>query len=147
MLDAIDWEILIWLVVAALSGFGEMVTGTYFLIPLVVAAVVAATAVALGAELMLVLLLFGVVALVGLGWVLKFAAATKDEPPATTEGARRYIDARGPVTSDIGSVNAGRVRIGGELWRALPHDGEPIDTGVLVRVVEVRGNALIVERV
>lgn len=147
MLDGIDWSIVIWLVLAAISGIGEMLTGTYFLIPLLVAAVAAAIAVALGAEVMWVLLVFGVIALVGFGWVLKFAAATKEEPPATTEGARRYIDARGSVTSDIDTPNAGRVQIGGESWRALSATDEPIAAGVRVRVIEVRGSALVVEQI
>jgi membrane protein implicated in regulation of membrane protease activity len=145
MIDGIDWGIVIWLVLAALSGVGEMLTGTYFLIPLLVAAIAAAIAVALGAEMIWVLLVFGAIALLGFSWVLRFAAATKGEPPATHEGALRYIDAHGSVTSDIQSPNAGRVQIGGESWRALSHTGDPIDAGVRVRVIEVRGNALVVE--
>ena len=145
MLDAIDWEILIWLVAAALSGVGEMLTGTYFFIPLVIGAVAAAIAVALGADIVLVLLVFGSIALVGLGWMLKFATRTKGEPPATHEGAHRYVNAEGSVTKDVSEVEAGRVQIGGESWRALSHSGESIATGTRVRVIEVRGNALVVE--
>jgi membrane protein implicated in regulation of membrane protease activity len=147
MLDAIDWEILIWLVVAALSGLGEALTGTLFLVPFAIAGVAAAIAVALGAESMWVLFVFGVVVLAALAWVIKFAGRTKDDPPATHEGAHRYVDARGSVTGEIDPIAGGRVKIGGESWRALSHTGESIEEGVPVRVIEVRGNALVVERV
>ena len=147
MLDAIDWELLIWLVLAALSGLGEMLTGTFLLVPLVVGAIAAAIAVALGADILWVLFVFGVVALSALGLVLRFAARTKDDPLATNEGARRYVDARGSVTSDIDLLGGGRVSTGGQSWRALSNNGEPISTGCKVRVVEVRGTALIVEEV
>lgn len=145
MLDAIDWEILIWLLAAALSGVGEILTGSYFFIPLVIGAVAAAIAVALGVDIVVVLLVFGSIALAGLGWVLKYAARIRDEPPATHEGARRYVDAEGSVTKYIGEIDAGRVQLGGESWRALSHSGEPISVGTRVRVLEVRGNALVVE--
>ena len=147
MLDAIDWGILIWLLLAGLSGVGEMLTGTFLLVPVVVGAIAAAIAVALGAEILLVLLVFGVVALFALGLVLRFAARTKDDPPATIEGARRYVDARGSVTRDIDPLGKGRVDIGGQSWRALAKSGEPISSGTKVRVIEVRGTALIVEEI
>jgi membrane protein implicated in regulation of membrane protease activity len=147
MLDAIDWEILIWLIVAGLSGAGELLTGTFLLVPLVVGAIAAAVAVALGAEILLVLLVFGVVALSALGLVLRFAGRTKDDPPATREGARRYVDARGLVTTEIDPLGRGRVSIGGQSWRALSNGGGLISAGSKVRVLEVRGTALIVEEI
>lgn len=145
MLDGIDVGILIWLIVAGLSGFGEALTGTLFLIPFAIAALVAAVLVALGVDITWVLLVFGVVALGVLGWVMRYGARVNAEPPATREGASRYIDAQGSVIRDIEAETAGRVRLGAEDWRAISGSGDPIAVGTRVRVLQVRGNALVVE--
>ncbi len=145
MLDAIDFGLLFWLILVALTGIGEMLTGTFLLVPFLIGAIVAALLVALGANLMLVLLAFGFVTVVGFAWVLRFANRTKGDPPATHEGAGRYIDQHGPVIQDVHPEEGGRVHIGGQSWRALSSTGEAIATGSRVRVIEVRGTALVVE--
>ena len=145
MLDAIDWEILIWLVAGAISAFGELLTGTLFLWPFAVGALVAAIVAAAGAGLVWVITTFFVVTFLVLAVVFRFAAVARDEPPATHEGAHRYVDAHGLVTSDILTPDAGRVRLGTELWRAISGTGEAIPAGAEVRVIEIRGNAVVVE--
>ena len=145
MLDGIDWEILIWIVAGVISSFGELITGTFFLVPVAAGAFAAAIVAALGADTVWVVTVFFVVALVVLAFVFWFAAQSRDDPPATHEGALRYVGAAGAVVADIDSVDGGRVRMGGESWRALSATGETIETGAFVRVREVRGNALVVE--
>ncbi len=147
MIDGIDWSIVIWLLLGALTGVGEALTGTLLLIPFVIAAIVAAIAVALGADTMWTLIVFGAVSLFVLSLVLRFGRRLDAQPAATHEGARRFIDARGVVTSRVPEEEAGRVRVGGEVWRALSHSGEPIETNARVRVLAIRGNALVVEPV
>ncbi len=53
MLDVIDVAVVIWLALAALSGVGEMLSGTMFLLPIVAGAIVAAALAALGVDRML----------------------------------------------------------------------------------------------
>jgi hypothetical protein len=48
MLDGIDVAVVIWLALAALSGVGEMLSGTMFLLPIVAGAIVAAALAAFG---------------------------------------------------------------------------------------------------
>jgi membrane protein implicated in regulation of membrane protease activity len=145
MLDGIDWEILVWVVAGVISGLGEIVTGTFFLVPVAAGAFAAAIVAALGADTVWVVTVFFVVALVVLAFVFWFAAQSKDDPPATSEGALRYVGASAAVVADIDSANAGRVRLGGESWGALSATGERIETGAYVRVREVRGSSLVVE--
>lgn len=147
MLDAIDWGIVVWLLVGALSGVGEALTGTLLLIPFAIAAIIAAMAVALGADSFWALIVFGLVSLFALALVLRFGKRLAEEPAATKQGARRYIDARGVVLIRIPEHDAGRVRIGGEEWRSLSHSGVAIEPGTRIRVIEIRGNALVVETV
>ena len=145
MLDAIDWAILFWLLAGILSGIGEVFTGTLFLLPFAVGAFAAAAAVALGADLVWVLIVFIVLTAATLAWAVRYGKRVSAEPPATREGANRYVDAAGVVTREIVGRDAGRVRIGAEEWRALAKDGKGVGVDVPVRVVEVRGNALVVE--
>jgi membrane protein implicated in regulation of membrane protease activity len=145
VLDGIDIGIVIWLLTGLLAGVGEMLTGTLFLVPIVIGAVIAAVAVALGADSMVALTIFGGVTLLVLFWVLRFGRRSAAEPAATHEGARRYVDARGRVTAAISNDRAGQVKIGGELWRGISHSGRAIEPGTPIRVVAVSGNALVVE--
>lgn len=140
-----ELEILLWVVVAIVSGVGEVLTGSFFLLPFAIGAVVAALASALGAELPVVLPLFLVVSLGSLVWLRRVAQRFDRQAPVIKAGAGRYIGAIGRVTSSISGPMEGRVLIEGQTWRALSTNREPIDAGVQVRVVEVRGTALVVE--
>jgi membrane protein implicated in regulation of membrane protease activity len=147
MLDAIDFGIVLWLVVAAMSGLGEIVSGTLFLLPFTIGAFVAAGLVALGVDMVWALVVFAVISVSSLVWLRRFAVGGAAESAPNRAGGGRYIDAIGLVTEDIVGASAGRVRIETESWRARSSDGESISAGVKVRVVLVRGNALIVEPV
>ncbi len=147
MLDSIDITVLVWLVLAAVSGVGEMMSGTLFLLPIVAGAIVAAVLAALGVEMMWVLVVFGVISVSSLVWLRRLALHSDAEPPAVRAGASRYVDAVGVVTADISTLRAGRVRVEAQSWRALPVTDEPIVAGAQVQVIEVRGNALIVEQI
>ncbi len=145
MLDGIDWAIVIWLLAGALTGVGELLTGTMFLLPFAVGAFAAAGAAALGADPVVVFVVF----LIGTGatllWAVRYGKRVNAQPPATHEGANRYIASTGVVTAAVAGREAGQVRVRGELWRALSSSGESIAEESPIRVVAVRGNALVVE--
>ncbi len=144
MLDAIDFQIVLWLVVAALSGFGEIMSGTMHLVPFVVGALFAAILAALGVDMAWALVVFAAISATSLVWLRRFAIRSNREPPSARIGGVRYVDAVGVVTADIVGSSAGRVRVETESWRALSKTDEPLAAGARVRVTEVRGNALIV---
>ncbi|MCP3999177.1 MAG: NfeD family protein [bacterium] len=145
MLEGIDWGIVLWLLAGVLSGVGELLTGTMFLLPFAVGAFAAAGAAALGANLAVVVGIFLVVTVATLAWAVRYAKKVDAQPPATREGANRYVGAVGAVTKEIVGRNPGQVRIGAETWRALSSSGESISLGTNIRVVEIRGNALVVD--
>jgi len=144
MLEGIDWAILLWLLGGVVSGLAELLTGGLFFVPFAVGAFAAAGAAALGAGWPLTIAVFAVVSAATLGWAVQYGRKMRSVPPATREGAHRYVDAEGVVTRAIAGSTAGQVRIGAELWRALSADGATVATGTSVRVIEVRGNALVV---
>ena len=145
MLEGIDWAIVFWLLAGVLSGVGELLTGTMFLLPFAGGAFAAAAVAALCAGPVWTLVAFLAVTMGTLVWAVRYSRRVKAEPPATREGAHRYVDVSGVVTRDIEGRAAGQVRLGTESWRALSSTGQSIAAGVPVRVIEVRGNALVVE--
>ncbi|MDJ0953049.1 MAG: NfeD family protein [Acidimicrobiia bacterium] len=145
LLDGIDWWIVLWLLAGAVTGVGELLTGTLFLLPFAVGSFAAAGAAALGADPAVALGIFVFGSGATLLWAARYGKRVNAEPPATHEGANRYIDSTGIVTTALEGREAGRVRVRGELWRALSSSGETIAEESPVRVVAVRGNALVVE--
>jgi len=144
LLEGIDWAILLWLLGGAVSGIAELLTGGLVFVPFAVGAFAAAGAVALGAGWPLTTAVFAVVSGATLAWAVQYGRKMRSVPPATREGAHRYVDAEGVVTRAVAGRNAGQVRVGAELWRALSATGATIAEGESVRVVAVRGNALVV---
>jgi membrane protein implicated in regulation of membrane protease activity len=144
MLEGIDWAILLWLLGGVISGVAELLTGTFFLLPFAVGAFAAAGAAALGAPMPMMLVVFAISTAATLAWAVRYGQRMRSAPPATHEGAGRYVDAEGVITQAIEGRNAGRVRVGGESWRALSTGGATIAEGTPVRVAEIRGSALVV---
>ena len=145
MPSGLELDLIVWAIVAILSGIGELLTGSFFLLPFVIGAAAAGIAAAFGAELAVVLPLFLVVSLGSLVWLRRFADRFNEQAPVIQAGAGRYIGAVGSVTVDIEGSTEGRMQMDGQSWRALSANREAIAAGTQVRVVEVRGTALIVE--
>lgn len=145
MLDAIDFGLLLWLVVATMAGIGEMLSGAMYLLPFVIGALVAAVLVAVGADMVWSLVVFGLISLASLVLLRRLAIVGDSEPSTVRAGGARYAGALGVVTSDISSAGAGQIRIETESWRALGASDQKIAAGAKVRVVGVRGNAMVVE--
>ncbi len=145
MLEGIDWGIVLWLLAGIISGVGELLTGSLFLLPFAVGAFAAAAAAALGAGGVWIAVVFMVATVGTLAWAVRFGKKVNAAPPATREGANRYVNVLGVVTSPISRSDSGRVRVGTESWRALSRSGAEIQVDQPVRVVEVWGNALVVE--
>ena len=145
MPSGLELEIAIWLIVAVLSGIGELLTGSLVLLPFTIGAGVAALAAAFGLELPWVLALFLVVSLSSLVGLRGFAKRSEASAPPIQAGANRYVDGVGRVTVAIEPDSEGRVQLDGQTWRAVAAGYEPIAPGTEVRVIEVRGTALVVE--
>ena len=141
------WAIL-WLVAAVGLGVGEVaVTGTFFLLPFAAGASVAAIASFAGASVALCVLLFAVVS-GGAFFVLKPLAKKLDVdlPNPQGFGSSRLVGHSATVIRAIGTGSAtGQVKVGGEVWTAVSADGASLAAGSAVKILEVRGNRVVVE--
>ena len=85
-------------------------------------------------------------------WVLKdlaiypWAKVGYDSRPGQG-GTDGLLGSTGTVLDDRVDEGSGHVRVGAERWRARLVAGEPVGVGAQVRVVEVHGLTLVVERV
>lgn len=142
------WGI-IWLVMAAAFGAGEIaIAGSFFLMPFAIGAALAAVASLLGAPILVGWLLF----LGGSGvsfLALKPLAAKLDAqlPNPTGFGANRLIGATGVVINTIpgGTADTGRVKVSGEEWAANGLDGMGISVGTPVIITAVEGTRIVVQ--
>jgi membrane protein implicated in regulation of membrane protease activity len=137
---------LLWVIAGVVLIAVELVSGTFVLLMLGLAALAAAGASALGAPLGVDVAVFGVAAI-----VLVLLARPALQRRLRTEGAdvnagpRALLGADAEVVEPITGDEAGTVRIAGALWtaRAL-HDGAALATGDPVVVVDIRGATAVV---
>lgn len=135
-----------WLVLAALLGAGEVLTLTFFLGPLALAAVVAAIVGLLGGGLALQALVFLAASLASLGLLRPVARRHLRTPVPLRTGAAALPGAKAVVLERVDDVG-GRVKIGGEVWTARAFlDGEVYEEGARVEVAKIEGaTALVIE--
>ncbi|TDQ51828.1 membrane protein implicated in regulation of membrane protease activity [Actinomycetospora succinea] len=139
---------LLWAIAGVVLVAVELVTGTFVLLMLGLAALVTAGASALGAPLGVDVAVFGLSAL---ALVLvarpalqrRFRTDRADGP--VNAGPQALLGAEAEVVDAITAGDAGTVRIGGALWTARPlHDGDVLATGDPVVVVDIRGATAVV---
>ncbi len=137
----------IWLAVAAGGAIGEMATaGSFFLLPFAAggaaAAVLAFTGVPVGIEW----LVFVVVSVAGVVATRPLARRLDLGSSSEGIGARRWIGQTATVLEAIppGPQATGLVRLGRAEWRAESLEGLSIETGTVVKVVDLSGTRLVV---
>jgi membrane protein implicated in regulation of membrane protease activity len=135
---------IVWLIVAAALGVAELLTTTFALGIIAVAALVAAGVGGLHAGLGFQLLAFVVAAGAGLGFVLPVARRHIKQPPLLRTGTAALVGKTASVLEEV-SVHGGRVRIGGEVWTARPYDESlVIPVGAAVDVMQIEGATALV---
>ena len=61
-------------------------------------------------------------------------------------GVQSLIGQQGVVVDSVsGGLESGRVKLGGEEWRALSQSGQALEEGTRVVVVQVEGNSVVVK--
>lgn len=137
----------IWLVALGVFAGGEVVlAGSFFLMPFALGALAAAVAAFSGADVVPQWLSFIAVSAVGAVGLIPLRRRLDRTEPQNGIGARRLIGEQALVLDDIGSgpADVGQVRVGRETWRAVSNDSHPHREGSSVRVVDVRGTAVVV---
>ena len=137
----------IWLLIAAALALGEILTESFFLAPLVAAAVAMALGTLLGAEIVLVTLIAVVVAVVTL--LILRPLLRRERLDFAAGGAEHdfVIGQVGVVEEHVVNDEAtGAIEIDGEIWTARAnHDAQTFAPGEAVEVVAVRGAVALVD--
>ena len=130
---------IIWLIVAAVLGVAELLTVTFALGLLAVAAVAAGVVGAAGLGLPAELGAFAVVAAAGLGLVRPIAVRHIKHPPPLRTGVAALVGKTGVVVAEVNG-DGGRVRIGGEIWTSRSYDESTvIPVGARVDILQIEG--------
>jgi membrane protein implicated in regulation of membrane protease activity len=135
---------IVWLIVAAVLGVAELMTTTFALGIIAVAALVAAGVGGLHAGIPFQLLAFVVAAGAGLGFVLPVARRHIKQPPPLRTGSAALVGKSASVLEEV-TAYTGRVRIGGEVWSARSYDETlVIPVGTAVDVMQIEGATALV---
>ena len=135
---------IVWLIVAAVLGVAELLTTTFALGILAVAALVAAGVGAAHLGLPYQLVAFIVASGAGLGLVLPVARRHIKKPPLLRTGTAALVGRPAQVLEEV-TGHAGMVRIGGEVWSARSYDESTvIPVGRTVDVLQIEGATALV---
>ncbi len=138
---------MVWLIVAITFFIVEIFTPGFVIACLGIGALGAAVVALLGVSLTGQLIGFAVAAL-GAFLIIRplyFRYLVHDSPSVQTN-VQALVGRKGIVVEAIEPLaQHGRVKIGGEDWKASTADEQPVAQGQLVRVLRVEGATLIVE--
>ncbi|WP_238165245.1 NfeD family protein [Kribbella caucasensis] len=135
---------MIWLSIAAVLGVAELLTATFDLLLLAIAAMAAAAIGALGLGFGIQLVAFAVTAAAMITLVRPIARRHLTGTPQLRSGVSALIGREAVVLSAVGR-EAGRVKIGGEEWTARSYDPDLlIPAGTRVDVFAIEGATALV---
>jgi membrane protein implicated in regulation of membrane protease activity len=136
----------VWVVIAAALALGEVFTLAFLLGLVAVAALVAGIVAALGAGVLVQLLVFIAVSIASVALIRPVAKAHLRTPARLRTGTAALVGAKAIVLERVDDAG-GLVRIGGEEWSARPFlEGQVIEPGARVEVAQIQGaTALVLE--
>lgn len=134
-----------WLIAAGVLAIGEMVTAGFFLLPFAAGAAVAGILALLSIAVPVQVITFVLVSVLSL-WLLQRFAKKDVHGELLPVGAARYVGASAIVLQPVKRFQDGMVKMGTQEWRATTDRDDEIAVGTEVRVIEVRGARLVIER-
>lgn len=138
--------VVFWLIVAIAAGVIEASTAGLFSVWFAIGALVAMIPAWLGASFNAQIAVFIAASALALALTRPFFKRVL-RVKKTPTNADMMIGADGVVSSPVDNIiGQGRVRAGGLEWEARSADGATIEKGAVVKVVELRGVTLIVEK-
>jgi membrane protein implicated in regulation of membrane protease activity len=138
---------ILWLLLGAILGIGEMHQGGLYLLPFALGAALAAVVSLLGVGALLTVILFVATSAIVVGALRPVARRHRRLPPAIRTGSAALVGRRAMVLERIANdEGVGCVRVeGGEVWTARSYDeDEVIEVGERVEVVEIKGATALV---
>jgi len=134
----------VWVVVAGVLAIGEIVSLSFFMGPIAVAAVLAAVAALLGAGTALQMLVFIVTSIASLGVLRPIARRHLKTPAKIRTGTAALVGSRAVVLERVDG-DGGTVKLAGEVWSARAYDDdEVLEPGARVQVMQIEGATALV---
>ena len=135
---------MVWILLAVILAVGEVLSLSFFLAPFAAGALLGAVAELAGAGTAVALIVFLVSSGLFLGFVRPIARRHMHTPAQIRTGTAALVGQTAVVTERV-QDGAGAVKLEGEVWTARPYvEGEVIDVGRRVHVVQIRGATALV---
>ena len=134
----------IWMIAAGALAVGEMLTLSFFLGPIAVAAVLAAAAALLGGGTAVQLVVFIAGSIASLAVLRPVARRHLRTPAQLRTGTAALVGQRAIVVSTVDG-DGGTIKLAGEVWSARAFDDDQvIEPGVKVEVLQIDGATALV---
>jgi membrane protein implicated in regulation of membrane protease activity len=134
----------IWMVAAGLLAIGEIMSLSFFMGPIAVAAVLAGAAALAGAGTALQLIVFIVASIASLVVLRPIARRHLQTPARIRTGTAALIGAPAVVLERV-DRDGGTVKLSGEVWSARPYDEDAVlEPGARVEVMQIDGATALV---
>ena len=131
---------ILWVVVGVILLGVEATTTAFVAVYFGIAALATAVLAALGLPAVIQVLAFAGISAGGMALTRPALKRLAGTTPRLRTGVDAMRGRRGVVTTAIGELDSGQVRIGSETWTARNYfDGEAIAAGTRVEVVQVKG--------
>jgi membrane protein implicated in regulation of membrane protease activity len=132
------WET--WLALSVALGVAEMFSLDLILAMLAVGAVVGMVAALVGLPVVVQVLAALGASVAMLAFVRPAFVKRLHSGPELALGHGKLVGTRGMVTQEITGLAAGRIKVGGEIWSALPYDEHlRIAPGETVEILQIKG--------
>ena len=137
-----DW--VIWMIAAGVLAVGEIVSLSFFLGPIAVAAAVAALAALIGAGLALQIVVFILASAASIGLLRPIARRHLRTPAQLRTGTAALVGERAVVLERV-DRDGGQIKLAGEVWTARAFDeDEVLEPGARVQVMQIQGATALV---
>ncbi|HYI99505.1 MAG TPA: NfeD family protein [Thermoleophilaceae bacterium] len=134
----------VWMIVAGALAVGEIVSLSFFMGPIAIAAVLAAVAALAGAGTALQMVVFIVASAASLAVLRPIARRHLRTPAKIRTGTAALVGSRAVALERIDG-SGGTVKLAGEVWSARTYDDdEVIEPGARVQVMQIEGATALV---
>lgn len=139
-------EWVLWMIGAGVLAVGEIVSLSFFMGPIAVAAVAAATAALAGGGIAVQMVVFIAVSIASLGVLRPIARSHLKVPAQLRTGTSALVGSQASVLERV-DEHGGQIKLAGEIWSARAYDEDEIfQPGARVHVMQIDGaTALISE--
>jgi membrane protein implicated in regulation of membrane protease activity len=139
-------EWVLWMIGAGVLAVGEMLTLSFFMGPIALAAVAAAIAALIGGGVAVQIIVFILVSIATVGGLRPVARRHLKTPALLRTGTQALVGAQAEVLAQV-DRRGGQIKLAGEIWTARTYDEDDVlEVGTQAHVLKIEGaTALVVE--